>query len=51
MVMVVVMMSWRRRWRRRTILREWRGLCHDAETQQQSCGKQNYLLHICYRCH
>jgi hypothetical protein len=44
-MVVMVMMIWRRRWWR-PILRKWRGLCYDADTQQQSCGEQNYLLHV-----
>jgi hypothetical protein len=43
---VMVMMIWRRRRRWWSILEKWRGLCHDADTQQQSCGEQKYLFHI-----
>jgi hypothetical protein len=43
---VMVMMIWRRRRRWRPILEKWRGLCHDADTQQQSCGEEKYLFHI-----
>jgi hypothetical protein len=43
---VMVMMIWRRRRWWRPILKKWRGLCHDADTQQQCCGEENYLFHI-----
>jgi hypothetical protein len=42
---VTVMMMWRRRWR--PILRKRCGLCHDADTQQKSCGELNDLFHAC----
>jgi hypothetical protein len=44
--MAVMVMMIRRRWWRRPILWKWRGLCHDANTQQQCCGEEKYPFHI-----
>jgi hypothetical protein len=44
--MAVMVMLWRRRRRWRSILKKWRGLCHDADTQQQCCDEENYLFHV-----
>jgi hypothetical protein len=46
MVVVMVVMSWRRWRRRRTILRKRRGLRHNANTQQQGSGEHDDFFHV-----
>jgi hypothetical protein len=43
--MAVMVMTWRWWWWRWPVLRKWRGLCHDANTQQQCCGDEEYPFH------